>query len=373
MNLAQIKETDSITDDFEDIEEIGKGAYGVVKKCRCKQTQEIVAVKEIKKFIDKKQDTNEDKKKLIHDDLPNNILREIKILNTIKHENIVNLRAVYNCRGIVYLIFDYYEFDVLSIIRNEDRLSLKFIKSIMKQLLMALSFFNKKRILHRDLKPANMLLTRKNVLKICDFGLARESFDQERYSYHVITEWYRPPELFLRSDSYGPEVDIWSSGCIFYELLTKSVLFYNKDDRANSDLNFLENVLFEKLGYPDDSWPGFYERYGEIFKVDEKKMRKRPKYNFRQYLINKISEYRKDLTTDDVSSAVDMICSMVVLNPSRRKSADELLESKFFTDDWSDTDPVGLPELKIGDLHFADIEKQRLKNKKTEQQAKDAQ
>ena len=109
----------------------------------------------------------------------------------------------------------------------------QFLRSLMRQLMTVLYYLSIRKVVHRDLKPANMFITKNNVLKLGDFGLARELTANSRYSDKVITLWYRPPELFLGSYEYGPEVDMWSAACIFYEMITHRPLFYsheNKDD-----------------------------------------------------------------------------------------------------------------------------------------------
>jgi serine/threonine protein kinase len=87
----------------------------------------------------------------------------------------------------------------------------------MKQLLEGLHFLHANRVIHRDIKAANVLINNQGVLKLADFGLARPmaSKPDARYTNKVITLWYRPPELLLGAQNYGPEVDIWSAGYNF--------------------------------------------------------------------------------------------------------------------------------------------------------------
>ena len=86
------------------------------------------------------------------------------------------------------------------------------IKSIMFQLLDALFQCHSLNIVHRDLKASNMLIKKDGTLKLADFGLSRFVQEKGEYTNKVITRWYRPPELLLGAQAYGPAVDMWSVG-----------------------------------------------------------------------------------------------------------------------------------------------------------------
>ena len=109
-----------------------------------------------------------------------------------------------------------------------------------------------KRIIHRDLKPANILIDKKDVLKIADFGLARTySIPVRPYSHEVVTLWYRAPEILLGSLEYSTPIDVWSIGCIFVEMITKRPLF-----AGDSEIDQLYRI-FRILGTPnEENWPG---------------------------------------------------------------------------------------------------------------------
>jgi cyclin-dependent kinase 12/13 len=178
------------------------------------------------------------------------------------------------------MVFDYMEHDMAGLLdrANQERklhgrppFEIGQVKRYMKQLFLGLALLNNNQVLHRDLKNANLLVNNKGEVKIADFGLARKFFrkaktstlnspagggfgsqgDGVRSSQHedgtvkgssqqqpnvppmtnrVITLWYRPPELCLGSDQYGPEVDMWSAGCIMAELLSGKPLFPGSDE-----------------------------------------------------------------------------------------------------------------------------------------------
>lgn len=142
----------------------------------------------------------------------------------------------------------------------------------MQQLLRAVAHLHDNWILHRDLKTSNLLLSHKGILKVGDFGLAREYGSPLKvYTPVVVTLWYRAPELLLQSKEYSTAIDMWSVGCIFGELLQMEALFSGR-----SDMDQL-NKIFKELGTPNEKiWPG-YNKLPAIQKV-----------TFAEYPINQI-------------------------------------------------------------------------------------
>merc|ERR550532_390726 len=108
-------------------------------------------------------------------------------------------------------------------------------------------------IIHRDLKPQNILIG-KDGLKICDFGLARNfSLPIKPYTHDVITLWYRAPELLLGAEKYGPEVDIWSAGCIIAEMASGYPTF-----PGDSEIGTIFKIM-KFVGSPtEETWPGYH-------------------------------------------------------------------------------------------------------------------
>lgn len=106
---------------------------------------------------------------------------------------------------------------------------LVYLQYFLYQLLRGLKYIHSAGIIHRDLKPSNLLLNANCDLKICDFGLARTSSENEFMTEYVVTRWYRAPELLLNSSEYSAAIDVWSVGCIFMELMNRKPLFAGKD------------------------------------------------------------------------------------------------------------------------------------------------
>lgn len=93
----------------------------------------------------------------------------------------------------------------------------------MYQILSAIKYCHSKRILHRDLKPQNLLVDKSGAIKLADFGLARAfGVPIKTLTHEVLTLWYRAPEILMGQKEYSTPVDIWSIGCIFYEMAHRS-------------------------------------------------------------------------------------------------------------------------------------------------------
>ncbi|KAI5093002.1 cyclin-dependent kinase-like 1 [Silurus meridionalis] len=199
---------------YEKLAKIGEGSYGVVFKCRNKETGQIVA---IKKFVESEDDPV----------IKKIALREIRMLRQLKHVNLVNLLEVFRRKRRLHLVFEFCEQTVLNELDKHPRGVPEFqLKSIIWQTLQAVNFCHKHNCIHRDVKPENILLTKTGVIKLCDFGFARIlTGPGDDYTDYVATRWYRAPELLVGDTQYGPPVDVWALGCVFAELLLGSPLW----------------------------------------------------------------------------------------------------------------------------------------------------
>ncbi|KAM9777293.1 cyclin-dependent kinase-like 1 [Neosynchiropus ocellatus] len=206
-------------DKYEKMGKIGEGSYGVVFKCRNKDSGQIVA---IKKFVESEDDPV----------IKKIALREVRMLKQLKHTNLVNLIEVFRRKRKLHLVFEYCDHTVLSELDRHPRgVPEPLVRSITWQTLQAVNFCHKQNCIHRDVKPENILITKQQVIKLCDFGFARILTGPcDYYTDYVATRWYRAPELLVGDTQYGAPVDVWAVGCVFAELLSGTPLWPGKSD-----------------------------------------------------------------------------------------------------------------------------------------------
>lgn len=132
----------------------------------------------------------------------------------------------------LYIVLEYVDTDLAKLIRSNQFFSEMHVQYLLYQILLGAKYMNSAHVVHRDLKPANILVNEDCTLKICDFGLSRgigappstpggaRVCVRRQLTKHVVTRWYRAPELILLQEEYNTAIDMWSIGCIFAELLT---------------------------------------------------------------------------------------------------------------------------------------------------------
>lgn len=247
------------------------------------------------------------------DGFPVTAVREIKLLQCLRHRNVVDLMEMLVCKGHVYMVSEYLEHDLTGVLHHP---SINFtpahLKSLMQQFLQGLAFIHKRGVLHRDLKGSNILLGKSGELKIADFGLARfyKRGRNEDYTNRVITQWYKPPELLFGATVYGAEVDMWSAGCIFLELFVKRPIFQGQDEIHQLD------VIFKITGTPSpENWNGLLDLpWYELVK---------PKAVLGSRLRETFSKW---LTP----AGLDVAEKLLSLDPALRPTADEALLMEYF-------------------------------------------
>ncbi|XP_039068968.1 cyclin-dependent kinase G-2-like isoform X2 [Hibiscus syriacus] len=230
-------------DEFERLNKIDEGTYGVVFRAKDKKTGEIVALKKVK--MEKEREG-----------FPLTSLREINILLSSHHPSIVDVKEVVVGSSLdsIFMVMEYMEHDLKALMETmKQPFSQSEVKCLMLQLLEGVKYLHDNWVLHRDLKTSNLLLNNQGDLKICDFGLARQyGSPLKPYTHLVVTLWYRAPELLLGARQYFTAIDMWSLGCIMAELLSKEPLFNGK-----TEFDQLYKI-FRTLGTPNETiWPGF--------------------------------------------------------------------------------------------------------------------
>uniref|UniRef100_A0A8C5IDM3 Cyclin-dependent kinase-like 2 n=1 Tax=Junco hyemalis TaxID=40217 RepID=A0A8C5IDM3_JUNHY len=198
---------------------VGEGSYGMVTKCRNRESGQIVAVK---KFLESDDDAAVRKI----------ALREIKLLKQLRHENLVNLLDVCKRKKRWYLVFEFVDHTMLNDLEDSPNgLDFERVRKYLFQIMRAIAFCHSHNIIHRDIKPENILVSQSGVVKLCDFGFARPlAASGEAYTDYVATRWYRAPELLVGDSKYGRPVDVWAVGALITEMLTGEPLFPGDSD-----------------------------------------------------------------------------------------------------------------------------------------------
>lgn len=152
-------------------------------------------------------------------------LRELKSLKKLNHSNIIKLKEVIRQDDELYFVFEYMEGNLYEYMKSRDKFFPEnTIRNLAFQMFQGLAFIHKMGFFHRDIKPENMLL-KGDIIKIADFGLAREIRSKPPYTDYVSTRWYRAPEVLLRSSNYNSPIDQWAMGTLIAELYTLRPLF----------------------------------------------------------------------------------------------------------------------------------------------------
>jgi mitogen-activated protein kinase 1/3 len=218
---------------------IGKGSFARVYLVEDKDTLAKYAVKAFSKEYLLSQSKGKE-----------SIINEIEIMQILKNEYVMNLEELHESKNSVYLVLELLEGgELFNYISGSKNLGLKDLHRVMKCLMTALAYLADSGVMHRDLKPSNILINAECDLKICDFGLSRGFGEVEevlKKTAYVVTRWYRAPEVSLLNKSYNQSLDMWSVGCIFAELMQRSVLFPG-DTNANEVI-----MILQLMGVPED-------------------------------------------------------------------------------------------------------------------------
>jgi len=193
------------------IKQLGDGTYGSVWKATNRQTNEVTAIKKMKRKFYSWEECMQ--------------LREVKSLRKLNHPNVVKLKEVIRENDELYFVFEYMAQNLYEYIKNRDRYFPESrIRNWLYQILQSLAYLHKHGFFHRDLKPENLLITN-DIVKLADFGLTREIRSRPPYTDYVSTRWYRAPEVLLRSPYYNSPIDQFALGAIAAELFTLRPLF----------------------------------------------------------------------------------------------------------------------------------------------------
>ncbi|XP_045793766.1 probable serine/threonine-protein kinase At1g54610 isoform X2 [Trifolium pratense] len=289
------------TDSFEKLDKVGQGTYSSVFKAREVETGRMVALKKVR------MDT-------LQPESIRFMAREIIILRTLDHPNIMKLEGIITSplSNSIYLVFEYMEHDLAGLVSNPD---IKFtdaqIKCYMRQLLSGIEHCHLRGIMHRDIKVSNILVNNEGILKIGDFGLANNTGPNSKrpLTSRVVTLWYRPPELLMGSTNYGVTVDLWSIGCVFAELfIGKPIL------KGRTEVEQLHKI-FKLCGSPPEHfWKRSKLPLATMFK---------PQTSYESSLSERCKGHLPP-------TAVDLLETLLAVDPSKRGTASSALMSEYF-------------------------------------------
>lgn len=286
------------------VERLGKGTYGSVFRAKftSKFTSEEVAIKKIKLDVDS-------------EGIPSTTLREIAILKSLNHPNIVKLLDYSLHNSKILLCLEFLDHDLkkfMEIHSKKDSLKPDLVKSIMFQILKAVDHMHSSRMLHRDLKPQNVLIDKDLNVKLADFGLGRSyNIPIRPYTKEVLTLWYRAPELIYGIECYSTGIDMWSLGCIFAELFLKKPLFCGQ-----SEIDQLFKIC-EILGSPtEETLPGYstFPHFQKTF----------PMWQTKTGLKEKLK------CTGIDSKGLDLLSKLLTFNPIQRINARDACRHEYF-------------------------------------------
>ncbi|KAH6655118.1 kinase-like domain-containing protein [Truncatella angustata] len=322
---------------------IGSGTYGKVFKGEHVYSGRLVALKKIRMEGEK-------------DGFPVTAVREIKLLQSLRHDNIVALQEVMIEQDACYMVFEYLSHDLTGLLNHPSfTLDAAQRKHLAKQLFGGLDYLHTRGVLHRDIKAANILVSSDGIMKLADFGLARfyEKHHNNDYTNRVITIWYRSPELLLGETQYTAAVDVWSAACVMVEIFTRHAIFPGDGTETNQ-----LDKIYAILGTPNKvEWPDLIKM--EWFEL------LRPSYRKPNIFAEK---YKEKIP----ASAFELLASMFQYDPVKRPSAAEVLQHPYFTTEHPPPrQAVELADIQ-GDWHEFESKALRKEKERKERQEREA-
>lgn len=231
--------------------------------------------------------------------------KELDVLRSMNHPHIVRVNGVVDANKYTESPEQYYEL-AISFEKAKSNLTplcgkigAKKMAKIAAHMLLGLEALHSQRIMHRDIKPENVLIFDDHLAKLCDFGFSHHLCFQEQDSTDVVTTWYRPPELAMGHSRYDYNADVWSMGCVIYELIMGRPLICPDSSDNDEILKEISTVIQSPLSSPD------------CFK-------------------DSLGRMKKKLKTKIGEALCDLVSGMLKFNPSERFHVGQCLEHHVF-------------------------------------------
>lgn len=275
--------------------QLGDGTYGSVLKAVHRQTGEVTAIKKMKRKFYTWEECMQ--------------LREVKSLKKLNHPNIVKLREVIRENDELFFVFEYMEGNLYELMKKRDRhFPESHVRNIMYQIFQGLAFMHKNGFFHRDIKPENMLV-KGDIVKVADFGLAREIRSKPPFTDYVSTRWYRAPEVLLRSTNYNSPIDQWAMGGILAELYMLRPLF-----PGSSEADEIYKIC-SIMGSPTmRTWPEGIRLAAQM------------SFRFPQFVPTPLAQLMPNASADGINLMQDLM----KYDPQQRPTASQTLQYPFF-------------------------------------------
>jgi len=332
--------------DYKLLSKVGEGTYGeVFKAVSLKTTEEgempqLVALK--KHYVQPGEEG-----------VSYCTLQELKYLKLVKDcSNVLQLQDTFIVqepfqgreRTSMVMVTPYYSNDLTGALKQLKELS--HIKCVFKQILQGLQQIHERGLMHRDIKAANILMNEGNVV-LGDLGMMTSFRRDEPTSFpsNVITLWYRPLELLLGNENYGPEVDMWSAGCVLVELLTGFSLFPGRDERHQIEM------ILHRIGVTD------LTAWGNIDPEQLKKWTQRMQTTSGDIVIPRESQLAM-LFPNWPASARNLLENLLCA-PSKRLTAAEALKHRFFYESPLPCEPSQIPRLVSSHEYELKLQRQK--------------
>ncbi|KAF6258871.1 kinase-like domain-containing protein [Scenedesmus sp. NREL 46B-D3] len=277
------------------VKQLGDGTYGNVWKAINRQTNEVVAIKKMKRKFFSWEECM--------------ALREVRSLRKLSHPSVVKLKEVIRENDELFFVFEYLDCNLYQLMKDRDRLfPEERVRRWMYTVLQGLAYVHRHGYFHRDMKPENLLVS-KDAIKIADFGLAREIRSRPPYTDYVSTRWYRAPEVLLRSSYYSAPIDMFAVGAIMAECYTLRPLF-----PGSSEADELVKIA-AVLGTPTAS--NWSEGLRLAAAMD---------FKFPQFSPASLTK----LIPSASPEAIDLIAKLIAWSPDARLSSEQALRHPYF-------------------------------------------